>query len=125
MAKHHQNQRMNFRNHGIFDFFLAEDRLLGCGTYGGAFPYKCNKRLVIALNPLPHSGTTCIEASCKICKRRLAEPDLYCYCSIACKASDELEEASGLDGSARPRAKTGPSPERVETECVIVDYMFY
>ncbi|KAI5591320.1 hypothetical protein BDE02_04G071200 [Populus trichocarpa] len=34
-------------------------------------PYKCNKRLVFGV--------------CEICKRRLAEPELYNYCSISCK----------------------------------------
>ncbi|KAF8015936.1 hypothetical protein BT93_H1470 [Corymbia citriodora subsp. variegata] len=41
--------------------------------------HKSNKRPVIAMNPLPHSGptTTNGKTSCEICKRRLSEPDLY------------------------------------------------
>ncbi|KAK9683606.1 hypothetical protein RND81_10G152500 [Saponaria officinalis] len=50
-------------------------------------PYRCNKQLVIALTPLPHSGskTSDDEATCLICKRKLIEYDIYSYCSIACK----------------------------------------
>ncbi|KAL5125303.1 Uncharacterized protein HKD37_02G005542 [Glycine soja] len=63
-------------------------------------PYKCNKRLVISLNPLPHSGsTTNNEASCNICNRKLTEPDLYRYCSISCKVKAVL---SKLDDSVPP-----------------------
>ncbi|XP_057442016.1 uncharacterized protein At3g50808-like [Lotus japonicus] len=50
-------------------------------------PYKCNKRLVISLCPLPHTGRSSNdEASCNTCSRRLTEPYLYRYCSISCKA---------------------------------------
>ncbi|XP_022760153.1 uncharacterized protein LOC111306605 [Durio zibethinus] len=60
-------------------------------------PYKCNKRLVIALNPLPHGGPTLnAETSCEICKRRLAEPDLYRYCSISCKVIAFERKSSDL-----------------------------
>ncbi|KAL9226773.1 hypothetical protein vseg_002544 [Gypsophila vaccaria] len=50
-------------------------------------PYRCNKQLVIALTPLPHSGskTGDAEETCLICKRKLIEYDIYSYCSIACK----------------------------------------
>lgn len=48
-------------------------------------PYKCNKRLVISLNPLPHCGPLSNNGVCDVCKRRLAEPDTYSYCSISCK----------------------------------------
>ncbi|XP_019108151.1 uncharacterized protein LOC104908574 isoform X2 [Beta vulgaris subsp. vulgaris] len=49
-------------------------------------PYRCNRQLVIALTPLPHSGTKTIEeATCQTCKRKLIEYDVYSYCSISCK----------------------------------------
>lgn len=56
-------------------------------------PYKCNKRLVISLNPLPHCGSTMYnEASCNTCNRKLTEPDLYRYCSISCKVMTIIQQ---------------------------------
>ncbi|XP_061340325.1 protein RGF1 INDUCIBLE TRANSCRIPTION FACTOR 1-like [Gastrolobium bilobum] len=55
-------------------------------------PYKCNKRLVIALKPLPHCGSAKRNEACNICGRKLAEPDLYDYCSISCKVKAVLSK---------------------------------
>ncbi|XP_037493384.1 uncharacterized protein LOC105645450 [Jatropha curcas] len=60
-------------------------------------PYKCNKRLVIALNPLPHCGPLLSTGVCDVCKRRLAEPELYNYCSISCKVTAFAMKASESD----------------------------
>ncbi|RYQ99549.1 hypothetical protein HN51_050208 [Arachis hypogaea] len=59
--------------------------------------YKSNKRLVISLNPLPHSGSTSNnEASCNTCTRKLNEPNLYRYCSISCKVKAISPEPNDL-----------------------------
>ncbi|XWS46448.1 hypothetical protein CRYUN_Cryun14cG0067900 [Craigia yunnanensis] len=73
----------------------AMDNYIDCAEIQ---PYKCNKRLVIALNPLPHCGPTLnTEASCEICRRRLAEPHLYRYCSISCKVIAFERKSRDLD----------------------------
>ncbi|XP_029125057.1 uncharacterized protein LOC109788281 [Cajanus cajan] len=61
-------------------------------------PYKCNKRLVISLNPLPHCGSAINnEASCNTCNRKLSDPDLYRYCSITCKVKAVLSKPNDSD----------------------------
>ncbi|KAL0318349.1 UNVERIFIED_CONTAM: hypothetical protein Sangu_1991100 [Sesamum angustifolium] len=51
--------------------------------------YKCNKKWVISLTPLPHTGSGSLiegDGACKVCKRKLTErSDRFCFCSIACK----------------------------------------
>ncbi|KAJ8437285.1 hypothetical protein Cgig2_010110 [Carnegiea gigantea] len=49
-------------------------------------PYRCNKQMVVALTPLPHTGSkTNEEGTCHSCKRKLIEFDSYSYCSMSCK----------------------------------------
>ncbi|CAK9164081.1 unnamed protein product, partial [Ilex paraguariensis] len=80
-------------------------------------PYKCNKKWVVALNPLPHCGSGSQadgDASCDICKRRLNDPTQYRYCSVACKvealSSDAEEEGKevGEPGKRKHRRKGVP-----------------
>ena len=56
-------------------------------------PYKCNKKLVISLNPLPHCGSGSLIAgdpTCLTCKRRLHDPKRFQFCSIACQVLNYL-----------------------------------
>ncbi|KAK7276205.1 hypothetical protein RIF29_17341 [Crotalaria pallida] len=79
-------------------------------------PYKCNKNLVIPLNPLPHNGSALNpEAmSCTICNRKLTEPHLYIYCSISCKVKAVLDKA---DDSVPPFISIqSPPPHEVQEE---------
>ncbi|KAL9231479.1 hypothetical protein vseg_006704 [Gypsophila vaccaria] len=49
--------------------------------------YRCNKQMVIALTPLPHTGSKTFkdEELCRTCKRKLYVYNEYSYCSISCK----------------------------------------
>ncbi|PIN15467.1 hypothetical protein CDL12_11881 [Handroanthus impetiginosus] len=63
-------------------------------------PYKCNKKWVVSLNPLPHKGSwSRIEGdgACKFCKRNLTNPQTNRFCSIACKVKigEEAAEYKG------------------------------
>ncbi|XP_002533470.3 protein RGF1 INDUCIBLE TRANSCRIPTION FACTOR 1 [Ricinus communis] len=72
----------------------AMDKYIDCSQIQ---PYKCNKRLVISLNPLPHCGPLLNTGVCDVCKRRLAEPEHYSYCSISCKVRAFGRKSSDLD----------------------------
>ncbi|KAK6117981.1 hypothetical protein DH2020_048274 [Rehmannia glutinosa] len=51
--------------------------------------YKCNKKLVMSLKPLPHTGSGSLivgDGACELCRRKLTDRDgQLCFCSIACK----------------------------------------
>ncbi|KAH7848922.1 hypothetical protein Vadar_010283 [Vaccinium darrowii] len=48
--------------------------------------YRSNRKLVIVLNPLPHSSSqTGGDTACANCTRKLMDPRANRYCSIACK----------------------------------------
>ncbi|KAL7098807.1 hypothetical protein ACP275_09G041900 [Erythranthe tilingii] len=72
----------------------------------GIQPYKCNKKWVISLTPLPHNGSGSLMeggGACLVCKRKLTDSSSYQFCSIACKVSasrGEVEVPEAGEGSS-------------------------
>ncbi|XP_057972176.1 protein RGF1 INDUCIBLE TRANSCRIPTION FACTOR 1-like [Malania oleifera] len=94
---HRQHKQLKIYRHVYKDVVPLNDmeKHIDCSKIQ---PYKSNKQLVIALNPLPHSGPMSNEeASCNVCKRRLNEPENYRYCSIACKVMAFSRKSSSSD----------------------------
>ncbi|KAK6921462.1 PLATZ transcription factor [Dillenia turbinata] len=62
-------------------------------------PYICNGQKVLALNPLPHKNGKQQKTNelCKICQRYIAKPNVYDYCSIACKVIAVSQKTSSSD----------------------------
>ncbi|XP_051133207.1 uncharacterized protein LOC127252881 [Andrographis paniculata] len=69
------------------------EALIDCTTIQN---YRCNKKLVVSLTPLPHNGSGALndkDEACHTCKRKLNYP--YQFCSLTCKVSNEEANSSG------------------------------
>ncbi|GAB2299181.1 hypothetical protein Dimus_033253, partial [Dionaea muscipula] len=85
LGPHHKHKLLKIYRHVYKDVVPLDEieEHLDCTAIQ---PYRCNRQLVIALTPLPHSGSKPDdEATCEICKRRLVDATVYSYCSISCK----------------------------------------
>ncbi|KAJ1410553.1 hypothetical protein SESBI_21870 [Sesbania bispinosa] len=113
-GSHRHHQMLKIYRHVYKDVvsLSAMEKYVDCSYIQ---PYKCNKQLVISLNPLPHCGSTLNnEASCNICNRKLTEPNLYRYCSISCKVRAVSREPD--DSVPSSISIQSPPPPPVENQ---------
>ncbi|XP_047940359.1 uncharacterized protein LOC125187768 [Salvia hispanica] len=77
-------------------------------------PYKCNKKWVVSLTPLPHNGSGSLiegDGACCLCKRKLTNPDRFRFCSIACKVQTDVGDGR-VELYVKPEVVQKPSRKR-------------
>ncbi|KAE9596126.1 hypothetical protein Lal_00030519 [Lupinus albus] len=87
---HHQILKIHRYNHIDVVYLINMREFINCSEIQ---PYKSKRKMVISLNPLPQNRSGLNdEGSCKICSRKLNQPNKYHYCSISCKVKAVLEK---------------------------------
>ncbi|CAA0826849.1 PLATZ transcription factor family protein [Striga hermonthica] len=73
-------------------------------------PYKCNKKWVVSLTPLPHNGSGSLiegDGACNVCKRKLTDSDRFRFCSISCKVQAISGVRRGQHGVGTSQVRDG------------------
>ncbi|GAB4850108.1 hypothetical protein Ancab_029407 [Ancistrocladus abbreviatus] len=109
---HHEHKLLKIYRHVYKDVVPLEEigQYMDCSKIQ---PYRCNKSLVVALSPLPHSGPKPDNlARCVICTRRLVDATAYSYCSISCKVEAVLKQSDTFTPPIPPlEAPASPSED--------------
>ncbi|XP_015065590.1 uncharacterized protein LOC107010834 [Solanum pennellii] len=108
--KHNNHDQLKIYRHVYKDVVPLEqmENYIDCKLIQ---PYKCNKKWIISLNPLPHSRSGSLIAgdpTCLTCKRRLHDPERFQFCSIAC----QVEAKCGKIAEMKRKCKRKGIPHR-------------
>ncbi|PIN06645.1 hypothetical protein CDL12_20804 [Handroanthus impetiginosus] len=77
--------------------------------------YRCNKKLVLSLTPLPHNGSGALlvgDGACHACKRKLTDHVRFHFCSIICQVQALARERSNIQPSTSSSLRRGDEIEK-------------